>query len=85
MALFKQLGLWRLCATIIFVGIAILVARFGWQVPLVIEAERALYDWRVVATAPKVDQDDRIVMVVYTDETLAATGKRSPLDRTISA
>jgi adenylate cyclase len=85
MALLKQLGLWRLIATILFVGIAILVARFGWNVPLVIEAERALYDWRVVATAPKVDQDDRIVMVVYTDETLAATGKRSPLDRTILA
>ena len=25
----------------------------------------------------RIDQDDRIVMVVYTDETLAATGKRS--------
>lgn len=62
-----------------------LLARYGWKVPLVLEAERALYDLRAAYTAPRVDQDDRIVMVSYTDETLAATGKRSPLDRAILA
>ena len=44
-----------------------------------------LYDVRIVTTASKVAQDDRIVMVVYTDQTLAATGKRSPLDRALLA
>ena len=44
-----------------------------------------LYDVRILLTAPKVAQDDRIVMVVYTDETLEATGKRSPLDRAMLA
>lgn len=81
----RQLGVWRLLLTILFLAGAVLLARYGWKLPLAIEAERALYDWRQVLTAEKVDQDDRIVMVVYTDETLAATGKRSPLDRTILA
>lgn len=81
----RQLGLWRLLLTILFLAGAVLLARYAWKLPLTIEAERALFDWRQVLTAPKVDQDDRIVMVVYTDETLAATGKRSPLDRAILA
>jgi adenylate cyclase len=81
----RQLGVWRLLLTILFLAGAVLLARYGWKLPLAIEAERALYDWRQVLTAEKVDQDSRIVMVVYTDETLAATGKRSPLDRTILA
>lgn len=81
----RQLGVWRLLVTILFLAGAVLIARYGWKLPLAIEAERALYDWRQVLTADKVDQDDRIVMVVYTDETLAATGKRSPLDRKILA
>jgi len=81
----RQLGFWRLLLTIAFLAGAVLIARYGWKLPLAIEAERALYDWRQVLTAEKVDQDDRIVMIVYTDETLAATGKRSPLDRAILA
>jgi adenylate cyclase len=81
----RQLGYVRLLFTLLFIVGALLIARFSWQLPLAIEAERALYDWRQVLAAPKVDQDDRIVQVVYTDETLAATGKRSPLDRTILA
>lgn len=81
----RQLGIGRLLVTLLVLVGATLVARYGWKVPLVIAAERALYDVRVAYTARKVDQDDRIVMVVYTDETLAATGKRSPLDRTILA
>ncbi len=81
----RQLGVGRLLLTILFIVMAVLLARFSWNLPLAIDAERALYDWRHVMTAQKVDQDDRIVMVVYTDETLAATGKRSPLDRTVLA
>lgn len=81
----RQLGWGRLLLAIGFLVIAGLVARFSWQMPLAVDAERALFDLRHVLTAPRVEQDDRIVMVVYTDETLAATGKRSPLDRTILA
>jgi adenylate cyclase len=81
----RQLGWGRLIFTLLFLVLAYTIARFSWQAPLAIEAERALFDWRHISTAPEVDQDKRIVMVVYTDETLAATGKRSPLDRTILA
>ncbi len=81
----RQLGWARLVLTILLLGIAAIIARFSWQLPLTIEAERALYDWRQVLTAKKVDQDERMVQVVYTDETLEKTGKRSPLDRAILA
>ncbi len=58
-----------------------------WVPPIAIDAERALYDTRSLYAALRhpVAQDERIVMVVYTQETLAATAKRSPLDRTILA
>ncbi len=64
---------------------ALIFARYSWDIPLAVNFERALYDLRAVAVAPRVDQDPRIVMVTYTDETLAATAKRSPLDRAILA
>ena len=66
---------------VVFLLVALAVARFGWALPLARDAERALYDMRVVLTAPLVEQDQRIVMVVYTDETLQRVEKRSPLDR----
>lgn len=81
----RQLGWGRLSFTFVFLLFALIVARHAWQLPLAIEAERALYDWRQVLSTEKVDQDDRIVQIVYTDETLAATGKRSPLDRVVLA
>lgn len=81
----REAGPFRLVGAAIVLVLAILVARFSWSVPLAAEAERALYDLRNVLTAPHVDQDDRVVMVVYTDETLAAVQKRSPLDRRILA
>ena len=81
----RQLGAIPALLTILFLAGAFLLARYSVQLPLALDAERALYDWRQVRTAPKVDQDDRIVQIVYTDETLAATGKRSPLDREILA
>ena len=91
----------RLIITTLFVILAILLARFswgypsaatgatdrGWVPPIAIDAERALYDTRSIFTSLlfPVAQDKRIVMVVYTPETLAATYKRSPLDRAILA
>ncbi len=63
--------------------LAVLIARTSWDMPLIVDAERALYDMRATISAPHVDQDRRIVMVTYTDETLFATGIRSPIDRAI--
>ena len=87
----------RLLFTVFFVVLAILLARFSWQlpitdnegqprqIPIVIDAERALYDVRSLfaGLSHPVDQDQRILMVTYNQDTLAATGKRSPLDRAI--
>lgn len=83
--LVMQLGPSRMAATIAFLLIAILIARFSWQMPLVDAAERALYDARATLMAPHVEQDKRIVMITYNDETLFNTGIRSPLDRTVLA
>jgi adenylate cyclase len=77
----RQIGPVRLAVTIFFLLLGLLFARFGWQIPLARDAERALYDTRVILTAPQVDQDQRITLVVFTDETLKRVEKRSPLDR----
>ncbi|MBA3940791.1 MAG: adenylate/guanylate cyclase domain-containing protein [Sphingopyxis sp.] len=83
--LVMQLGPSRMAATIAFLIVAVLIARFSWELPLARDAERALYDARATAMAPHVGQDKRIVMVTYNDETLFNTGIRSPLDRTLLA
>ena len=83
--LVMQLGPSRMAATILFLIVAVLLARFAWQLPLMRDAERALYDARATLMAPHVGQDKRIVMVTYNDETLFNTGIRSPLDRTLLA
>lgn len=80
-----QLGPARMAATLLLLIIATLFARLSWQMPLVGDAERALYDARAMVMAPHVSQDRRIVMVTYNDETLFNTGIRSPLDRTVLA
>ncbi|MBL9071769.1 MAG: adenylate/guanylate cyclase domain-containing protein [Sphingopyxis sp.] len=83
--LVMELGPSRMVATMLFLIVATLFARFSWQMPLVGDAERALYDARAMVMAPHVEQDKRIVMVTYNDETLFNTGIRSPLDRTLLA
>ncbi|HET6524061.1 adenylate/guanylate cyclase domain-containing protein [Sphingopyxis sp.] len=83
--LIMQLGPSRMAATIVFLLAAILIARFSWQMPLINAAERALYDARATLMAPTVEQDSRITLVTYNDETLFNTGIRSPLDRTLLA
>lgn len=80
-----QLGPGRTALTLFLLLFALLFARFSWQIPLVIDAERALYDMRATVGAPHIAQDPRIVMVTYTDETLFNTGIRSPVDRAILA
>jgi len=83
--MFDQLGPVRLGSTILFLILALLMARFSWTTPLIQDAERALYDMRASVFAPAVEKEDRIVMIVYNEDTLKLTGQRSPVDRTILA
>lgn len=82
-----QLGL-----TLMLMCVAIFIARYSWVLPvggvptpLTGEAERALYDLRAYYAADLVEEDKRVVLVVYTDQTLIAARKRSPLDRGLLA
>ena len=79
--LLRSVGKIRVAGTLLFVLLGLLVARYSWYLPISAPAERAFYDLRMTATAPRVDQDGRVVMIVYTDDTLIDTKKRSPLDR----
>jgi adenylate cyclase len=78
---FRQIGPVRLVVTIAFLAAALYVARYDWQVPLLSDAERALYDLRFKSRADRLPLDPRIVLVVYNDDTLDQLRKRSPLDR----
>jgi adenylate cyclase len=64
---------------------AVLLARFSWHTPIIDDAERALYDFRSVVLAPTVEQDKRVLLIVYNDQTLINSRKRSPLDRGLLA
>jgi adenylate cyclase len=82
-----QLGL-----TLMLMCLAVFIARYSWVLPgdsvptpLISEAERALYDLRAYYAADLVEEDKRVVLVVYTDQTLIAARKRSPLDRGLLA
>jgi adenylate cyclase len=78
----EQIGLVRLLAALLFLGVGLYVARYSWTLPGAVTAESALYDWRFFKFAERVmQQDDRIVLVTYDDQTLIALRKRSPLDR----
>jgi adenylate cyclase len=84
----REAGGVQLVATLFVLVAAVFIARFSWVLPdgkvptpLTGEAERALYDLRAYYAADLVEQDDRIVLVVYDDQTLIKAQKRSPLDR----
>ena len=81
----RRVGVPRLAITIVFVVLGLAAASFSWRLPLFGAAERAFYDLRVVLTATAVDQDPRIVMVTFNDDTLKHTQRRSPLDRALLA
>jgi adenylate cyclase len=80
-----QVGWPRLVGSVIILLIGVFVARYSWQVPLIADAERALYDIRLMLTTERTEQDPRVLMVTYTDDTLINTQVRSPLDRKILA
>lgn len=78
----RQIGPVRLLATALLLAAGLYIARYSPSLWLGSDAERALYDWRFFRSAERVlQQDDRIVLVTYDDDTLIALGKRSPLDR----
>ncbi|QFT78683.1 adenylate/guanylate cyclase domain-containing protein [Erythrobacter sp. THAF29] len=88
----REAGAIQLIATALMVAFALFIARYSWVLPwneeptpLTSEAERAFYDLRSYYSADIVEQDDRIVMVVYTDQVLIDQGKRSPLPRGVLA
>jgi len=92
----RRVPIARLLSTAFFIVWAILFARFSWEapvdlpaigktIPIATDAERALFDWRQSVREPRVAEDQRIVLVPYTQDTLRATAKRSPLDRAILA
>ena len=57
----------------------------NWTIPGLSDAERSLYDVRALIAAPASTQDQRILVIVYNDQTLIKARKRSPLDRGILA
>ena len=88
----------RRIATVVFIILAILLARYSWETPIVVDgkaktipfavdAERALYDMRALFASLRqpVDQDKRVLLIPFTPDTQRATGERSPLDRTTLA
>lgn len=84
----REAGGVQLLGTFIVLVAALFIARFSWVLPdgstptpLTSEAERAFYDLRAYYAADLVEQDARVVLVVYTDQTLINARKRSPLDR----
>lgn len=89
----REAGPRRLALTGLLVLLAVFVARFGWgltpasELPVVSPGERAMYDFRAYLAADRdwIEQDQRIVLVVYDDQTLAQLRKRSPLDRGLLA
>ncbi|MCW6533303.1 adenylate/guanylate cyclase domain-containing protein [Sphingomonas lycopersici] len=95
MRVVRDAGRGRLAAAGLVLALALFVAGWDWGRPLgagthareipTADAERGLYDWRAATFAPRVAQDKRIVMIVYDDQTLIATRKRSPLDRGLLA
>lgn len=95
MRVMRDAGRGRLAAAALVLALALFVAGWDWGRPLgagshareipTADAERGLYDWRAATFAPRVAQDQRILMVVYDDQTLIATRKRSPLDRGLLA
>lgn len=83
----REAGTRRLVITGLLVVAALIIGYYSWHLPITASAERALYDARVYVEANQraVDQDPRVVMVVFDDQTLMKARKRSPLDRGILA
>jgi adenylate cyclase len=84
---FRRMPFARAATTVIMLTLALLLARYSWELPLGRDAERMFFDVRSLYASlnQPVAQDERILMVPFTPATQEATGKRSPLDRAILA
>lgn len=80
-----QLGAQRTIVALVLIAVALFVAFSSWRLPMLRDAEAALYDLRAANFAPPTDTDKRVTLVVYTADTNRATGQISPVDRTILA
>ncbi|MEE4154539.1 MAG: adenylate/guanylate cyclase domain-containing protein [Erythrobacter sp.] len=87
-----QAGAVQIIVGLVIVLFALFIARFSWTLPggeiptpLTSAAEQAFYDMRAYYSADMVEPDDRVVLVVFTDQTLIKAQKRSPLPRDILA
>ncbi len=80
-----QLGRDRILIALLLLFIALIVARTSWNLPLLSDAEEALFDVRSASLARVADTDKRIALVVYTADTNRAAGQISPVDRTVLA
>lgn len=83
--IWREIGPARLGASALFLLLAMLIARLGWDLAFVQQIERVLYDVRATYAMERVEEDPRILLVVYDENTLFDTGVRSPLDRAILA
>jgi adenylate cyclase len=88
----REAGQIQIIVALVVVVFAVLLARYSWALPdgetptpLISAAEHSLYDMRAYYSADMVEPDERIVAVVYTDQTLIKAQKRSPLPRDILA
>ena len=80
-----QLGPTRIVITGLLLFIALVIAGSSWRLPLLRDAESALYDLRAANLSPAADTDKRVTLVVYTADTNRATVQISPVDRTVLA
>ncbi len=88
----REAGAVQAGVAFIVIIIAIFIARFSWTLPggevptpLTNAAEIAFYDMRSYYSADMIEPDDRVIAVVYTDQTLINAQKRSPLPRDVLA
>lgn len=79
----REAGPQRLALTALV--LVVLVARFSWNLPFTDNAERAVFDWRSYILSEQVEQDQRVAIIAYDDNTLIKLQKRSPLDRGLLA
>lgn len=77
----REAGPQRLVMTATFMLLALLLARFSWDLPVTDDAERALFDAREYYLSDLVEPDQRIVIIAFDDQALIQLQKRSPLPR----
>jgi adenylate cyclase len=84
---FERVPVARVATTMVLLGLALLLARFSWDLPLSRDAERMFFDVRSLYASlyDPVEQDSRILLIPFTQATQELTGKRSPLDRAMLA